>query len=269
MLFYNLFFLSMLKIRVIPVLTFNGFALVKTRQFDNPRMVGNPMQAARVYNSRNVDELIFIDIFATRQKRKLNTGVVRQVINECFMPVTIGGGIDCIKDIHNLLNIGADKVAIKTAAIENLNFITEAARIFGSQCIVIAVDVVSTNEGYKILYDDNSLDAAEFIRQVENAGAGELFINDVKHDGEMKGFDKALFTNLTSKTGLPVIAGGGAGMPEHFPTLLSNKNITGMAAASIFHFTQYTPFDIKFAIDNAGFPVRLFDHQHLKEGVNR
>lgn len=260
----------MLKNRVIPVLSFNGFALVKTKQFGNPRMVGNPMQAARVYNSRNVDELVFVDIFASKQKRKLNLAVVKQVVNECFMPVTIGGGITSVKDINDLLQIGADKVVIKSAAIQNPAFITEAAKVFGSQCIVVSVDVVRTGPDLKIFCPENSrnIDARDFIRQVESLGAGELIINDVMNDGMMNGFDLDLFKTTSSQTKLPVIACGGAGTPEHFPTLLSNKNITGVAAASIFHYTQYTPFDIKFALDKANFPVRLFDHQHLKEGVN-
>lgn len=260
----------MLKIRVIPVLSFNGFALVKTKRFANPRMVGNPMQAARVYNSRNVDELIFVDIFASHQNRKVNLAVAKQVVNECFMPVTIGGGIDTVKDINDLLQIGADKVVIKSAAINNPDFITEASKVFGSQCIVISVDIISTEKGYKIYEPGKQdlLDATMFIEKCELLGAGEFFVNDVKNDGMMTGFDLNLFTAAASATKLPIIAGGGAGTPEHFPPLLSNKNITGLAAASIFHFTQYTPFDIKFSIDRAGFPVRLFDHQHLKEGVN-
>lgn len=259
----------MLKTRIIPVLSFNGFALVKTKQFSNPRMVGNPMQAARVYNSRNVDELIFVDIFASRQKRKLNLAVVKQVINECFMPVTIGGGIDSIKDINDLLQIGADKVVIKSAAINNPSFITEAAKVFGSQCIVVSIDVIKTTSGLRIYYPGNkdSIDAVEFVRQMESLGAGELFVNDVLNDGLMSGFDLDLFSKTVSATKLPVVACGGAGAPEHFTSLLNNKNITGLAAASIFHFTQYTPFDIKFAVNKAGYPVRLFD-RHLIEGVN-
>lgn len=259
----------MLKTRVIPILSFNGFALVKTKQFTNPRMVGNPMQAARVYNSRNVDELAFVDIFASKQKRKLNLSVVKQVINECFMPVTIGGGIDSLKDINDLLQIGADKVLIKSVAINNPSFITEAAKVFGSQCIVVSVDIIKIGEELKIYYpeNDNSINAFEFIKRAESLGAGELFVNDVLNDGMMNGFDPDLFSSTVSVTKLPVIACGGAGTPDHFPPLLANKNITGLAAGSIFHFTQYTPFDIKFAINNAGYPVRLFDY-HLTEGVN-
>jgi cyclase len=259
----------MLKKRVIPILSFNGFALVKTKQFGNPRMVGNPMQAARVYNSRNVDELVFVDIFASRQKRKINLSVVKQVINECFMPVSIGGAIGSVEDINNLLQIGADKVVIKSAAINNPSFITEAARVFGSQCIVVSVDVIRTEEGLRIYHpeNNNSMDATAFVQQAEALGAGELFVNDVQNDGMMNGFNVPLFETIAASTNLPVIACGGAGTPEHFPPLLNSTNITGLAAASIFHFTQYTPFDIKFAVAKAGYPVRLFD-QHLTEGVN-
>ena len=173
----------MLKIRVIPILSFNGFALVKTKQFDNPRMVGNPTQVARVYNSRNVDELVFIDIFASKQKRKINLAVVKQVINECFMPVTIGGGIDSIEDINNLLKIGADKVVLKSVALKNPNFIKEAVKIFGSQCIIVSVDVKSINNEYRVYHYENNINisASKFILQMEDLGAGELFINDVKN----------------------------------------------------------------------------------------
>lgn len=259
----------MLKKRVIPVLTFNGFALIKTKQFGNPRMVGNPMQAARVYNSRNVDELVFIDIFATKQKRKLNLSVVKQVINECFMPVTIGGGINAIQDIHNLLQIGADKIVLKSVALHNPGFIKEAVKVFGSQCIVVSVDVYKEQGKFTIFEDinDHSRDAVDFIKQVEDLGAGELFINDILNDGMMHGFDVSMFNEISVNTQLPIIACGGGGIPDHFPELLVNPNITGLAAASIFHFTQYTPFDIKFSINKKGYPVRLFD-EHLNDGVN-
>ena len=260
----------MLKIRVIPILSFNGFALVKTKQFENPRMVGNPTQVARVYNSRNVDELVFVDIFASKQKRKINLAVVKQVINECFMPVTIGGGVDSIEDINNLLRIGADKVVVKSVALKNPNFIREAVKIFGSQCIVVSVDVKSVNNEYKVYHYDSEINrsAIEFIKEMEDLGAGELFVNDVKNDGMMNGFDVELFNNLCKDTKIPIIASGGAGKPEHFSDLLEKVNVTGVAGASIFHYTQFTPFDIKYAINQINLPVRLFDY-HLSEGVNK
>lgn len=260
----------MLKIRVIPILSFNGFALVKTKQFDNPRMVGNPTQVARVYNSRNVDELVFVDIFASKQKRKINLAVVKQVINECFMPVTIGGGIDSIEDINNLLKIGADKVVLKSVALKNPNFIKDAVKVFGSQCVVISVDIKSVDDKYKIYHYDSDINvlASDFIKKMEDFGAGELFINDVKNDGMMSGFDPTLFNKLRENVKIPIIACGGAGKPEHFAELLKQVEVTGVAGASIFHYTQYTPFDIKYAINQINLPVRLFDY-HLSEGVNK
>jgi len=227
------------------------------------------MQAARIYNSRNVDELIFLDIFATRQKRKINLAVVKQVINECFMPVSIGGGINSISDISDLLNIGADKVVIKSKAISDPDFITTASKVFGAQCIVVSVDVIKVGNEYRIydLASNHSLHAIDFIKQMEMLGAGEFFINDVNSEGMMNGFDLNVFDALCPVTSLPVIAHGGASKPTDFPQLFEHSNINGIAASSIFHFTQYTPYDIKHAIESAGYPVRQFE-TNLKEGIN-
>ena len=248
----------MLKVRVIPILTFNGFGLVKTKQFANPRMVGNPVQAARVYNSRGVDELVFLDIFATRQKRKLNLAIARDIIKECFMPVGVGGGIDSIEDINNLLKIGADKVVIKNHALVNPNFIREAAHFFGSQCITISVDARQTSNGYRI-HNDLGLDiiVEDFIHQMEDLGAGELIITSVDNDGMMKGFNIDLILKTESLTSLPLIAVGGGGDMEHYKELFSKTTVEAVGSASIFHFTQYTPLDIKETLRSIGKPVRV------------
>lgn len=248
----------MLKIRVIPILTFNGFGLVKTKQFSNPRMVGNPVQAARVYNSRGVDELVFIDLNATKQKRKLNLAIARDIIKECFMPVGIGGGIDSIDDINNLLKIGADKVVIKNQALVNPGFIKEAAHFFGSQCITIAVDAKKNGESYKI-HNDLGIDITvnDFIHQVQDLGAGEVVITSVDNDGMMKGFDIELVATAEKLTNLPIIAVGGGGDMTHYTELFSKTNIEAVGSASIFHFTQYTPLDIKRALSTIGKPVRI------------
>lgn len=248
----------MLKIRVIPILTFNGFGLVKTKQFANPRMVGNPVQAARVYNSRGVDELVFIDIFATRQKRKLNLAIARDIIKECFMPVGIGGGIDSIEDINNLLKIGADKVVIKNQALVNPGFIKEAAHFFGSQCITISVDAKKTSNGYRI-HNDLGLDIGvnDFIHQMEDLGAGELVITSVDNDGMMKGFNIELVSQTENLTSLPLIVVGGGGEMEHYKDLFSQTGVEAVGSASIFHFTQYTPMDIKRELHSIGKPVRI------------
>jgi imidazole glycerol-phosphate synthase subunit HisF len=248
----------MLKVRVIPILTFNGFGLVKTKRFGNPRMVGNPVQAARVYNSRGVDELVFIDIYATSQERKLNLSITKDIIKECYMPVGIGGGIDSIDDINALLRIGADKVIVKTQALTNPEFIKEAAHFFGSQCITIAVDAKKTDNGYKI-HNEVGIDISieDFIKNMSDLGAGELVVTSVDNDGMMHGFDIELVREVEKLTTLPIIAVGGAGNMEHFKELFAATKIEAVGSASIFHFTQYTPLDIKKELAAIGKPVRL------------
>lgn len=252
----------MLKVRIIPILTFNGLALVKTKQFANPRMVGNPIQAARVYNSRGVDELIFVDITATQQKRKINLKVVEQIIAECFMPVGLGGGISTPEEINALLRIGADKVVIKTEAIRNPDFIREAVRIFGSQCISIAADAKRSDRGYLIHnLTGREIFLSDFIRQMEDLGAGELLITSVDNDGLMQGFDISLVKEACTLSRLPIVASGGAGHPDHFCQLFSDTTVEAAGAASIYHFTQFTPTDIKKEVAaKTGRPVRLTDN---------
>lgn len=250
---------SSLKLRIIPVLTFNGFALVKTKQFSNPRMVGNPVQTARLYNSRGVDELVFLDIYASEQDRNINLKLVSDVIKECFMPVSIGGGIKSLEDINNLLKIGADKVVIKTLALINTNLIKDAVRFFGSQCISIAVDVMVKNGQYVIntgaKIDECNL--SEFIKSMEDCDVGEYLLCSTDNDGMMNGFDINLVNHVSELTNKPIIAIGGAGKPEHFVTLFETTNIEAAASSSIYHFTQYTPQDVKNSLNKRGFNVRI------------
>jgi len=248
----------MLKVRIIPILTFNGFGLVKTKQFANPRMVGNPVQAARVYNNRGVDELVFLDIFASEQKRKLNLKLVAEVIRECYMPVAIGGGISSIDDINALLKIGADKVVIKTMALTNHEFIKEAVDFFGSQCISIALDVYKDGEIYKIKNKLNKdILMHDFINDMQSCKVGEFVLNCVNHDGMMNGFDIEMVNKVVSLTNLPLIAVGGGGNMQHYAELFSQTKIEAVGSASIFHFTQYTPLDIKNELKKINKPVRL------------
>lgn len=248
----------MLKLRIIPVLTFNGFGLVKTKQFSNPRMVGNPVQAARVYNSRGMDELAFIDITASKQKRKLNLKLVGDVIKECFMPVTIGGAVSTIEDINNLLKIGADKVVIKSAALTDVQFIKEAVSFFGSQCISIAVDGTKVNESYKVHNDlDIDITVEDFVMQMADADVGEFIVTSVDNDGMMDGFDPELMMLVEKCTNIPIIGVGGAGEPKHFSDLLSRSTIEAVGASSIYHFTQFTPNDVKQELKTHDKPVRI------------
>ncbi len=248
----------MLKVRIIPILTFNGFALVKTKQFANPRMVGNPVQAARVYNSRAVDELAFIDIFATQQNRKNNLKIVQDVIKECFMPVAIGGGITSIEDITDLLKIGADKVIIKTAALTDREFIKNASEFFGAQCITIAVDVYRQDDQFNILNNaGKNITMQDFILEMQETGAGEIILNSVDKDGTMSGFDIAMIQEAEKITKVPMICVGGGGNLDHYVELFQQTNCEAVGSASIFHFTQFTPLDIKNSLKSINKPVRL------------
>ncbi|MBK9484359.1 MAG: imidazole glycerol phosphate synthase subunit HisF [Chitinophagaceae bacterium] len=248
----------MLKSESYLYLPFNGFALVKTKQFANPRMVGNPVQAARVYNSRAVDELAFIDIFATQQNRKNNLKIVQDVIKECFMPVAIGGGITSIEDITDLLKIGADKVIIKTAALTDREFIKNASEFFGAQCITIAVDVYRQDDQFNILNNaGKNITMQDFILEMQETGAGEIILNSVDKDGTMSGFDIAMIQEAEKITKVPMICVGGGGNLDHYVELFQQTNCEAVGSASIFHFTQFTPLDIKNSLKSINKPVRL------------
>jgi imidazole glycerol-phosphate synthase subunit HisF len=250
----------MLKVRIIPVLTFNGFGLVKTKNFSSPRMVGNPVQTARVYNSRGVDELVFLDIFASEQNRKINLKLVADVIKECYMPVAIGGGIDSIADINSLLKIGADKVVIKSKSIENPDFINEASFVFGSQCITLSVDAFKKgNEYYLYNRVNKAILLLAFLEQISKYNFGEIILTSVNNDGMMQGFDIELVQLVEKNCRVPIVVSGGGGNPDHFKELFSKTNVEAAGASSIFHFTQYTPHDLKKAIGSIGKPVRILN----------
>lgn len=253
----------MLKTRVIPILTFNGFGLVKSKEFaKNARMVGNAVQAAKVYNSRNVDELVFLDIYASDSKRKINLQMARLIINECFMPVAIGGGINSIKDIQDLLEIGADKVVIKSALIENPSFINEASLIFGNQCITLAIDAIQIDGKY-FLYNrmGREIPMFDFLKNLSELNFGEIILTSVNGDGMMSGLDLELIKKVEELINVPIVVAGGVGTPEHVEDVFRNTNVSAIGAASIFHFTKYTPLDLKMAIKRAGKPVRLLSQK--------
>ena len=256
----------MLKCRVIPVLTFNGFALVKTKEFgSNARMVGNAVQAAKVYNSRNVDELVFLDIYASDKNRKMNLQMARLIINECFMPVSIGGGIKTIQDIEDLLAIGADKVVLKRKIIEDPEFINEASNIYGNQCITLAIDAIKKENNQYYLYNrlDKEIPLFDFLKNINNYAFGEIILTSVNNDGMMNGFDIELVNQVEKLIKVPIVVSGGAGEPSHIKELFSKTKIEAVAAASIFHFTRYTPRDLKLAIKSVGKPVRILEEAYI------
>ena len=256
----------MLKCRVIPILTFNGFALVKTKGFgSNARMIGNAVQAAKVYNSRNVDELVFLDIYASKKNRKMNLQIARLIIDECFMPVALGGGIKTIEDIEDLLAIGADKVVLKSKIIENPEFINQAASIYGNQCITLAIDAVKKEDNRYYLYNilGKEILLFEFLKKIESYNFGEVILTSVNNDGMMNGFDIELVSEVEKIINVPIVVSGGAGNLDHFKELFSKTNIEAVGASSIFHFTRYTPRDLKLAIQSVGKPVRILEEVYI------
>ncbi len=251
----------MLKTRIIPTLLFREFELVKGVKFDSWRRIGSAMTVVKIYNMREVDELIFLDITATLNNYKPDLKNIDEIADECFMPLTVGGGIKTIKDIKNLLSIGADKVAINTAAVLNPQFIQEASQKFGSQCIVVSIDIKKTNNGYRIFTHSGTratnIDPIYFAKKVEKLGAGEILLTSIDRDGTFKGYNIDLIKSVSKNLSIPVIASGGAGNYKHMLSVLNDTSASAVAAASIFHFTQQTPLEAKKFLKNHGINVRL------------
>jgi len=248
----------MLRRRVIPVVLIDGYSVVKTVRFKERRNQGNPITVARIYNTRNVDELILLDIDASSDRRSIDLFTIEEIASECFMPLTVGGGIRTLEDIRQVLDRGADKVAINTAAIENQEFVKEAVRAFGAQCIVGSVDVIKSGEGHKVYSRGAMIDlnALEWIRELEHLGVGELFVNSVDNDGTMSSCDNSLIANFIGEVRIPVIYAGGVGSPADCVEPIS-LGCSGIGISSIFHFTSHTPDSVKEELAARGFPVRL------------
>jgi len=249
----------MLKHRVIPCVLLKDWQLVKSIGFDSFRTIGHPTSTARIYNARNVDELIVLDIDASLNNEEINIETITDMAEECFMPLTIGGGIRTVEDIYKVLNAGADKVAINTIALEDINFIKESSSIFGSQCIVCSIDVKKIDNEYKVfsvskgILDINPL---ELAKEYESYGAGEILLTSVDFEGSTNGYDIELIKLFKDKLEIPIILNGGMGKPEHAAEAIKN-GADAIAAAYIFHFSQYTPDDIKHEMKENNINVRL------------
>tara|TARA_Y100000590_G_scaffold147972_1_gene170039 strand:- start:7301 stop:8059 length:759 start_codon:yes stop_codon:yes gene_type:complete len=252
----------MLKKRIIPCLDINNGRVVKGIKFVNLVDAGDPAEQAKVYNDNGADEICFLDITASHEKRNIILEVVKKTTQECFVPLTVGGGVRSLEDISNLLLAGADKVSINTAAVTNENLITEAAKKFGSQCIVIAVDAkkvgnqkweVFTHGGRK----STGKDVIKFVKKMETLGAGEILLTSMDRDGTKKGYDLDLTKKVSKIVNIPVIASGGVGNLEHLYQGLKIGNASAVLAASIFHFGEHTILDAKQYLDSKGIPVRI------------
>jgi len=251
----------MLKLRVMPTMLYKNLTLVKGVGFDSWRRVGSIMQQVKVYNLREVDELVVLDITATQEERTPDFRLVDDFADECFMPLTVGGGITKIDDIRLLLQVGADKVAINSAAVAKPNLIAEGARLFGSQCIVVSIDFKKRTDGRYEVYTHSGtkptgLDPVEFAREVEALGAGEILLTSIDRDGTFTGYDVELTRCVVDEVKIPVIASGGAGNYQHMIDVIQNGRASAVAAASIFHFTECTPNEAKKALEQSSIVVR-------------
>ncbi|EKD71455.1 MAG: Histidine biosynthesis protein HisF [uncultured bacterium] len=251
----------MLKYRVIPTLLLKDIGLVKGKLFNNSRRVGSILPAIKVYNNREVDELVIFDISATINSRPPDFDIIASITPYCLMPLTVGGGITELIHIQKLLQLGVDKVTINTAAYHNLKLIEDAANKFGSQCIVTCIDAKKVATGTyscfsKIGTHNQNLNPVQWAKQLENHGAGEILITSVEKDGTMSGYDLELISLITNAVNIPVIASGGAGEPEHAYQVITLAGASAVAAASIFHFTEQTPLSIKHYLSQKGVPVR-------------
>lgn len=251
----------MLKTRVIPCLLLKDLKLIKTIQFGQYRNIGSYIAAVTVFNARDVDELVFLDISASLEHRDPLYPLIADVARECFMPLAVGGGVNTMDHIARLLRVGADKVVLNTSALDNPAFITEGANRYGAQCIVVSVDAKKTPSGYEVYRDHGKnptgKNPVDWAKEAERRGAGEIFLTSIDHDGMMDGYDIELTKQVAQAVRIPVIASGGAGTLQHFVDVVAQGRADAVAAASIFQYTQYTPLDIKRCLAEYGIPARL------------
>jgi cyclase len=251
----------MLKVRIIPTLLWKNYGLVKGVKFDSWRRVGPVLPAIKVYNSREVDELIFVDIMASQEGIDPDHDSVADFSEECAVPLTVGGGISHIDHIVSILHSGADKISINTAAYTNPALIDAAARRFGAQCVVASIDARRVEDGtYGCFSHSARIDAerepVEWARELVDRGAGEILLTSIDRDGTMTGYDLDLVSRVAQSVSVPVIASGGAGNYQDMIDVIKQAGASAVACASIFHYTEQTPAGAKAAMQEAGIPVR-------------
>lgn len=248
------------KLRIVPTLLYKN-NLVKGKNFKSWRVVGNLYQMVKLYNLREVDELIFFDIDANK-KNSIQFSLIDEFADDCFVPLTVGGGIKSLDDIENLLKVGADKVCINSNAVTDINFVEKAINKYGSQCIVVSLDYKKNKTDQNEIYINSGdtptgLILENIVEKLNKIQPGEILITSIDHDGLMNGYDIENIKNIYKMSDVPLIASGGAGKLKDFYELIDKTNIKALSAASIFHFTEITPLDVKRFLNEKGIKVRL------------
>ena len=251
----------MLKTRIIPCLDVKDGRVVKGVNFVDLRDAGDPVEQARLYDREGADELCFLDITASSDNRETIFDVVARTAEQCFMPLTVGGGVRTLDDIRRLLLAGADKVSINTAAVKDPDFVRQAAEKFGSQCITVAVDAKRAGDGFEVFThggrNATGIEAVGWARRMMEYGAGEILLTSMDRDGTKQGFDLPLTRVIADAITIPVIASGGVGTLQHLVDGVTEGHASAVLAASIFHFGEYRISEVKAAMQAAGIPVRL------------
>ena len=258
----------MLTKRIIPCLDVKLGRVVKGVQFLDHVDAGDPVELARYYNHQGADELVFYDITASSDDRNIMIEVVSKTAEQVFIPLTVGGGIRTIEDVNKMLLAGADKVSINTAAVQRPEFIEESAKAFGSQCIVVGIDVIRSNNGNGFSWTvkthtgrdggrSTGLDAVEWVKEVVELGAGEIVLNSIDSDGMLSGYDIDLLQAVSKYATIPVVASGGAGKLSDFSEAITHGNADAVLAASLFHFNKYSIKEVKNYLDSRNIAVRF------------
>jgi cyclase len=251
----------MLTKRIIPCLDVDRGRVVKGVHFVDIRDAGDPVENAEIYNKQGADEIIFLDITASSDRRDIIIDVVEKTAEQVFVPLTVGGGIRNLDDIRRLLRAGADKVSINTAAVESPDLVRKAADRFGSQCIVVAIDAKARNSSWEVFIHGGrtpaGLDVLEWAKKMEELGAGEFMLTSMDRDGTKEGYDLRLTRTVSDLVNIPVIASGGVGTLEHLYEGLTDGRADAVLAASIFHYNEFTVGDVKAYLKGRGVNVRL------------
>ena len=251
----------MIKTRIIPCLDVDNGRVVKGINFVDLKDAGDPVKQAKFYSDNGADEITFLDITATHQKRKAMVDIIERTANECLVPLTVGGGIKSIEDMNMFLSVGADKVSVNSSAINNPSLISKGADKFGNQCIVVAIDAKRTKKSWDVFINggriNTGLDVIQWAKKVESLGAGEILLTSMDRDGTKIGFDLDLTRNISDRVGIPVIASGGVGEIDHFVDGVKFGGASALLAASVFHFGKFTITEVKKHLISQGIDVRI------------